>query len=191
MRRRLWPGRPRLAVSRLQLDSSLVNPKRSRAVGAFVTVVVLVVGACAADDSSDTTDPVSTIVPVDPAVTAVAPEVTTDDEADTSGDEAAPPAEDSGTITIGSETTELGPADFLICETVNPAFDDNINIVVSLDGDPGQVRIAGDLPDDVSAEVGQLPEEVIVDGIDATRGGRTVSVSVDADGTMIEFSFTC
>lgn len=54
-----------------------------------------------------------------------------------------------------------------------------------------EIRIAGDLPDDLTAEVVGLLTRVTSDGIDATRDGHTVSGSVDAHGTMIEFSFTC
>ena len=152
--------------------------------------------AAPADDAESTTDSeTNDTEPDDTETDDPAVDDTGTDEAASETDEAASedtevPAEDAGTITIDGQPFEVGAADFLICETVNPAFADDVNVIVALPDVP-EVSVTGVLPDGVDGIYGRFPDDVYVEDIDAVRDGRTLSGSFDAEGTAVEFSFTC
>ena len=105
-----------------------------------------------------------------------------------------PPDERTGTITVAGATTELGDDDFLICETVNPAFENDLNIIVNLD-DGTKFRLSGtmgEFEEGIDGVVlGQMPDEEYATDVDVSREGRTVSGSAMVSAGEVEFSFTC
>lgn len=160
--------------------------------------LALAMAACGGDDDDTSADgdPAETVAePVDEPdgdtpEDSAAPEPDEDD----GPDDAAPPAEDSGTITVAGTTTEVAGADFGICETVNPAFDDAFNIVTELsDGTP--FRLNGDL-EDMDPELdglflGDTFEEEQATDLDIGRDSRTISGTATVSAGEVEFSFTC
>jgi hypothetical protein len=161
------------------------------------TVFVFVLGAaaCGGDDddvATDVTDPLAAET-LGESTAADDPVETADDDGGADGDAPAPD-ENSGTITVAGTTTEVGTADFAICETVNPAFADNFNIITEL-SDGTYVRLSGDL-DEMDPEfdglfLGEIPEEEHATDLDISRDGRTISGSAVVSAGDVEFSFTC
>jgi hypothetical protein len=166
------------------------------------TVFMFIFGttACGGDDdgATDVTDP--------PAAETLGESTAADDPVQTAGDdgdddgdgEAQPdapaPDENSGTVTVAGTTTEVGTADFLICETVNPAFANDFNIITAL-SDGTKVRVNGTL-DEMDPEfdglfLGEIPEEEHATDLDISRDGRTISGSATVTAGDVEFSFTC
>lgn len=199
-------------------------------VAMLVTLPLAALAACGGDDDTPSAEepPVAT----DPG--------TADDGADTGADEPAAdtedepvadgdagegdvgsaPAEPSGTVSVDGFSYDLTGDDLQLCETVNPAFADTINIQARFDVDPGAIvihgttigsrmslSVIGDLPDDVMVEAGDAdlfgnPAQVV----EVTRDARTVSgtatvidervgASVTDDNplkdTTVEFTFDC
>lgn len=116
------------------------------------------------------------------------------DEPASDDDFVPPPDERTGTITVAGATTELGDDDFLICETVNPAFENDLNIIVNLD-DGTKFRLSGtmgEFEEGIDGVVlGQMPDEEYATDVDVSREGRTVSGSAMVSAGEVEFSFTC
>jgi hypothetical protein len=107
---------------------------------------------------------------------------------------ATPPAEDSGTVVYAGATSELGADDFGICETVNPAFKGDFNIVATL-ADGTKLKLMGNV-DDHSADhqgliLGDLPDEEKARDLKVELDGRTLSGSARTEAGPIEFRFEC
>lgn len=198
-------------------------------VAMLVTFPLAALGACGGDDDAPSAE-------APPAATAE--QGAADDGADTAPDESATdpadddagdggdgdvgpaPAEPSGTVSVDGISHDLTGDDLPLCETVNPAFAESINIQARFDVDPDTIvihgttiasrmslSVIGDLPDDVTVEAGDAdlfgnPAQVV----EVTRDGRTVSgtatvidervgASVTDDNplkdTTVEFTFDC
>lgn len=167
------------------------------------TVFTFALGAtaCGGDDddgATDVTDPPAAET-LGESTAADDPVETADDNGGADGDgdgqpDAPAPAGYSGTITVAGTTTEVGTADFAICETVNPAFADNFNIITAL-SDGTYVRLSGNL-DEMDPEfdglfLDEIPEEEHATDLDISRDGRTISGSAVVSAGDVEFSFTC
>lgn len=180
-------------------------------------LLVPVAAGCGSDDLASPT----ATEPIDDAAAVTAPaEVPVTSAPVTDATAPTAPATRTGTVTVDGSSCELDDDDFQICETVNPAFDDAINVQVRFDVEPGDVIILGDpVQSRMSLGViGDLPDDVRVDAGDAdlfanpaqavevVRDGRTVSgtativddrvgASVTEDSplrdTSIEFSVNC
>jgi hypothetical protein len=153
--------------------------------------LVLGVASCGGD-SDDGAPEVTESFPEDTAETTTTedPEATDTDDAPTGP----APTEYSGTITVAGATTEVGNDDFAICETVNPAFADDFNIITAL-SDGTKVRLSGTL-DDMDPEfdglfLGEIPEEEHATDLDISRDGNTISGTATVPAGEVEFSFTC
>ncbi len=197
--------------------------------------VLALAAACGGDGDDDATTVTPEVVATDaveasPEATDAAPDIAgsadtvagSDDSDAGAGESPDQPAPDgnSGTVTVAGTTYDLTADDFLICETVNPAFDDAINVQTRFDVTPGEIVIHGDTIQERMelGLLGELPDDVMVDAgdadlfphsaeeVDVTRDGRTVSgaativdersgASVTEDNPLqditIEFSFTC
>jgi hypothetical protein len=192
-----------------------------RRAAVLIVLPLAALGACGGDDD-DTTDEVPPA-----AVDETTPSQNVSEPADSEpiGADSDPvaepaPAEPSGTVRVGGLSYDLTAADLLLCETVNPAFDESINIQAKFDVDPDTIvihgttissrmslSVLGDLPDGISVEAGDAdmfghPAQVV----EVDRDGRTVSgtatvidervgASVTDDNPLqdatVEFSFTC
>jgi hypothetical protein len=164
-----------------------------------VFILTLGVTGCGGDDDGapDVTEPTGAALGEstaadDPVATA---DVSGDSGDDGEGQADAPaPAGYSGTITVAGTTTEVGTADFGICETVNPAFANDFNIITAL-SDGTYVRLSGTL-DEMDPEfhgvfLGEIPEEEHATDLDISRDGHTISGSATVSAGDVEFSFTC
>ena len=105
-----------------------------------------------------------------------------------------PPAEDRGTIVYAGNTTEVSGDDFDICETVNPAFKGDFNIVTKLE-DGTRLKLLGNI-DDHSADhqgliLGDMPDEEKATDLQLSLEGRTLSGSAKTEAGPIEFRFEC
>ena len=174
---------------------------RSATVAAALAMVLLL-GACGDDDDTSADDAAAlddgggnddggSDDPVE--------DDASDDDASTvdepaSDDDVAPPDERTGTVTVAGETTELSDADFLICETVNPAFENDLNIIADL-ADGTRFRLSGtmgEFEEGIDGVVlGEMPDEEYATDVDVSRDGRTVSGSATVSAGEVEFSFTC
>ena len=199
-------------------------------VAMLVTFPIAALAACGGDDDTPSAEapPAATADPgtADDGTDASAGESVTDtaDDGDAGdagdGDVGPAPAEPSGTVSVDGFSYDLTGDDLPLCETVNPAFAETINIQARFDVDPDAIvvhgttigermslSVIGDLPDDVTVEAGDAdlfgnPAQVV----EVTRDGRTVSgtatvidervgASVTDDNplkdTTIEFTFDC
>lgn len=201
-------------------------------VAMLVTLPLVALAACGGDDDTPSaeeppvaTDPVTADEPADdtddePGADADAGEGDEAGDVAGEGDVGPAPAEPSGTVSVDGFSYDLTGDDLPLCETVNPAFADTINIQARFDVDPEAIvihgttigsrmslSVIGDLPDDVTVEAGDAdlfgnPAQVV----EVTRDGRTVSgtatvidervgASVTDDNplqdTTVEFTFDC
>lgn len=144
--------------------------------------------ACGGDGDEE-----GTAIPTGPAVAAEDP--ATAGQEQTEQPAAPAPPEYTGTITYAGETIELSGDDFDICETVNPAFEGDFNIMTRL-SDGTRFRLAGNLDeyrDDESdgAFLGMIPEEERVEDLRLELDRRTLSGHGTGSSGAIEFTFTC
>lgn len=160
---------------------------------AVLAIVAVAAVGCGGDD--DDPNALATATTTD-APAASTSDTDTTATADATA-EAAPPAVDSGTITIAGTTHEVSGDDFGICETVNPAFDNEINIIVDLPDTDQDIRLSGDLTDMDSEfnglflrESDGFNEERATD-LDISRDGRVVSGTGTLEEGPVEFSFEC
>lgn len=179
----------------------------------LATTMGVALAGCGGDDDDSLTSETSvdTDETTDPTAT---PDTEANDETESEA-----PAEQTGTVTIDGVAYELAGDDFDLCETVNPAFADDINIQASIDvqgegivihGTAIESRLAlgvlGDLSGDIFVDAGDGFLDHPAQQVDVSREDRTVSgtatvidervgASVTADNplhdTVIEFSFTC
>lgn len=162
----------------------------------FIAVLIaagLLAAACGGDTSDD---------PLDTTLDTTTATAGSGDSGGTSSPEddgttEDPPAEDTGTVAWAGTTYELSGDDFGICETVNPAFDEAINIVVNSLEFPEQeeqLAVSGDLPNDVEVRLTDretLFDERFGEQVSVSRDGRTVTGSASFGGEPLEFEFTC
>jgi hypothetical protein len=137
----------------------------------------------------------------------------TDESTDASGSAEAPSVA-TGTVVLAGQTFELtGPSrseamlesdgdadassgdfDFEICETVNPAFAGEFNVVGTL-GDGTPFRLSGNVdeePGDLDGLfLGDTLDEERADELEVSLDGRTLSGSATTSRGDIEFTFTC
>lgn len=170
------------------------GPTRT-ALGALIALA-LALGACGDDGdddaSSDTSMETTTTESMSDDVVEEEDDMSDDDMSDDDG-EATAPDERSGTITIADTTQEIADGDFLICETVNPAFEGDFNIITELDG--RRFRLDGNV-DEIDPELdglflGEIPDEERAEDLEVNLDGRTLSGSATVSEGAIEFSFTC
>jgi hypothetical protein len=153
---------------------------------------VSVLAACGGDDGGGDGD--GATIPTEPPVAAEDP--ASGGHGETEQPPTAPaPVEYTGTITYAGETVELSSEDFAICETVNPAFEGDFNIITQL-GDGTKFRLAGNLDDYRDNEfdgafLGEIPEEEQVADLQLELDQRTLSGHGTGASGAIEFTFTC
>ena len=180
----------------MQVTRSIGQLTRMHALAGVLAIAAIAAVGCGDDDGPET---LATASPTEPAASATADAEMTATAAPTEdGDgDAAPPAEDSGTLTIAGTTYEVSGDDFRICETVNPAFADAINIIVDLPDSDQNVRLSGDLGDMESEFDGFFLREADgfteerADDLDLSRDGRVVSGTATLESGPVEFSFEC
>lgn len=105
-----------------------------------------------------------------------------------------PPAERTGQVVYGGKTMLIAGDAFLICETVNPAFEGDFNIHTKLE-DGTKFKLMGNV-DDFSADhqgliLGSLPNEEKATGLTLKLEGRTLSGTATTKAGPIEFTFEC
>lgn len=169
---------------------------RRIAVVGLISVATLGVVACGGDDDSDDLGTTATTEPT--AAATEDGEMTAEPTTENNGaGEATPPAADSGTVTLAGTTYELSEGDFQICETVNPAFANDFNVIVDLPGEDLGLRVNGDLEDmdpelhgvflrDTNTFIDEQATNAVV-----TRDGRVLSGSGTLEAGEVEFSFSC
>lgn len=195
-------------------------------VAMLVTLPLAALAGCGGDDDAPSaeappvaTDPGTADDGADTAGGEPASE-TDDDAGDGAGDVGPAPAEPTGTVSVDGFSYDLTGDDLRLCETVNPALADAINIQARFDVDPDAIvihgttigsrmslSVLGDLSGEVTVEAGDAdlfgnPAQIV----DVTRDGRTVTgtatvvdervgASVTDDNplkdTTVEFRFDC
>ena len=185
------------------MDFQRLISRRTRIPIAAAVLAIAAVAAVGCGGDDDDPNALATATTTDPAATATSDADTTATTEATAaptqdGDSGAvAPEVDSGTITIAGTTYEVSGDDFGICETVNPAFDNEINIIVDLPGTDQDIRLSGDLTDMEPEfngfflrESDGFTEERATD-LDISRDGRVVSGTGMLEAGPVEFSFEC
>lgn len=158
--------------------------------------VALLAAACGSDvgaDATTATEPApgntAAATEAEPVTTTAPPE---DDDSGSQATTPPPPAEDSGTVTWRGETHEI--TEFLLCETVNPAFEGDFNIQIILP-DGTDFGLMGNI-DDFSADhqglrLGEIPNEEKATDLALELDVRNLSGTGQTSEGPIEFSFDC